>query len=163
TVNLLAKLTSTGAVKAGTGDTNVAVFVVTSGAGTTGSASLTASGPVLCVMDSTTSNTEGFYVIASTTTAGRWHAQSAQPSGVFVVGTMISNATTSGSTATVAVNSSFLGSITLSDSYALRICSMVIGSDNGSALANADIGPQSDWCTVNAAATVVEVRVKADA
>src|SRR5262249_35810628 len=35
--------------------------------------------------------------------------------------------------------------------------------ENGSALADADIGPQNDQCIVQAAATVLEVLVKADA
>jgi hypothetical protein len=43
-----------------------------------------------------------------------------------------------------------------------RVCAIIIGADNGSALADADIGPQNDSCLVQAAATVVEVVVKAD-
>ncbi len=109
TVNLLAKLTSTGAILAGTGDTNVPVFVVISGAGTSGSAVLATGGTALCVMDATTSNTEGFYVIASTTTGGRCHAQAAQPSGTYVAGTLVSNSTTSGSTATYQVINTLTG------------------------------------------------------
>jgi len=45
---------------------------------------------------------------------------------------------------------------------ARRTCSVVIGADNGSALANADIGPQGRQCFVPAAATVVEITIAAD-
>jgi hypothetical protein len=44
-----------------------------------------------------------------------------------------------------------------------RTCSMVVGADNGSALANADIGPQKKRCKIPSAATVVEVSVSSDA
>jgi len=45
---------------------------------------------------------------------------------------------------------------------ARRTCSVVIGADNGSALANADIGPQGRQCFVPAAATVVEITIAGD-
>ena len=44
-----------------------------------------------------------------------------------------------------------------------RTCSIVIGADNGSALADADIGPQGSQCFVAEAGTIVEVDVKANA
>lgn len=44
-----------------------------------------------------------------------------------------------------------------------RSCSMVIGAENGSALADADLGPQRKQCQVPFAATVVEVDVSGDA
>ncbi len=44
-----------------------------------------------------------------------------------------------------------------------RVCSMIIGADNGVALADADIGPQGQQCKVPMAATVVEIDVNADA
>jgi len=43
-----------------------------------------------------------------------------------------------------------------------RVCSIVIGADNGLALANADLGPQGRQCYIPYAATVVEVIVAAD-
>lgn len=43
-----------------------------------------------------------------------------------------------------------------------KTCTMVIGADNGSALADADIGPQGRQCFIPAASTVVEVTVAAD-
>lgn len=103
TVNLLAKLTNTGAIAAGTTDTTVPVYIVDSGAGKTGNAKLAIGGQEACKMDANASATEGFYVIASTTTAGECHAQSTPPSGVYVVGTLISNSTTSGATSVVNV------------------------------------------------------------
>lgn len=104
TVNTLAKLSSTGAVIAGTGDTAVPTYIVVSGAGTTSNAQLATSGQASCKMDATTSSTEGFFVIASTSTGGDCHAQSTAPSGAWVIGTLVSNSTTSGSNSTVAVN-----------------------------------------------------------
>jgi hypothetical protein len=44
-----------------------------------------------------------------------------------------------------------------------RTCVIRIGTDNGAALVNADIAPQGQRCFVPAAATVVEVTVRADA
>lgn len=44
-----------------------------------------------------------------------------------------------------------------------RTCTMVIGDDNGSALANADLGPQGRQCYIPYAATIVEVMIAADA
>jgi hypothetical protein len=55
--------------------------------------------------------------------------------------------------------------ITISQSTAAlrRTCMMIIGADNGTALANADLGPQGRQCFVPAGSTVVEVTVAADA
>jgi hypothetical protein len=44
-----------------------------------------------------------------------------------------------------------------------RVCNMTIGSDDGSALSNAALGPQGRVCLIPAASTVVEVNVAADA
>ncbi len=44
-----------------------------------------------------------------------------------------------------------------------RVCSMLIGADNGSVLADADIGPQGQQCKIPFGATVVEIDVNADA
>lgn len=106
TVNLLAKLTSTGAILATTSDTTLPTFIVETGAGTTNSAELAVIGHGNCIMDTTTSNTEGFYVIASVTTNGRCHAQSSAPTA-YIVGSMVSNSTTAGSAAVVQVIGSF--------------------------------------------------------
>lgn len=43
-----------------------------------------------------------------------------------------------------------------------RTCVIVIGADNGTALANADIAPQLQYCQIPIAATVVEIDVRAD-
>lgn len=108
TVNLTAKPTSTGFILSGTGDTNIPIFIVANGAGITGNAEIVITGQGSCVMDTTTSNTRGFYVIASTTTAGRCHAQSAQPSGVWIIGFMEDNSTTAAATGIVHVYNAFL-------------------------------------------------------
>jgi len=46
---------------------------------------------------------------------------------------------------------------------ARRVCMIVVGVDNGSALGNADLGPQGRRCFIAEPATVVEVTVAADA
>ena len=47
-------------------------------------------------------------------------------------------------------------------SYQYRVCTMIIGAENGSALANADLGPQRKQCQIPFAATIVEIDVAAD-
>ena len=44
-----------------------------------------------------------------------------------------------------------------------RTCMIIIGADNGGALANADIAPQGQQCYVSAASTIIEINVRADA
>ena len=44
-----------------------------------------------------------------------------------------------------------------------RVCSLNVGADNGTALVDADIGPQGRQCFIPYAATVVEIDVAADA
>lgn len=43
-----------------------------------------------------------------------------------------------------------------------RVCAIIVGADNGSALANADLGPQGRQCMIPADSTVIEVNVAAD-
>lgn len=50
-----------------------------------------------------------------------------------------------------------------SSSSSKRVCMMVFGADNGSALANADIGPQTEQCQIPYAATIYEIDITADA
>lgn len=110
TINRLAKMTSTGCILAAITDTNIPLWIVTSASATTGSASLATTGDASCVMDTTIgSGASGDYVIESVTTAGQCHPQSAQPSGVFVIGTLTPDSTTSGSAANVRIVSAFVG------------------------------------------------------
>jgi len=44
-----------------------------------------------------------------------------------------------------------------------RVCSLIVGADNGVALVDADLGPQGQQCKVAAAATAQEIVVNADA
>jgi hypothetical protein len=44
-----------------------------------------------------------------------------------------------------------------------RTCMIIIGADNGSVLVDSDIGPQGQQCYIPAAATIVEINVRADA
>jgi len=44
-----------------------------------------------------------------------------------------------------------------------RVCSLVVGAENGVALVDADLGPQGQQCKVAAAATVQEIVVNSDA
>jgi hypothetical protein len=108
TNNLLMKPTSTGCIKAGTGDINTQTYIVQRGGATSGFAQYVSGGQGLCTMDANGSNTRGFYVIASTGTAGQCHAQSAAPSvGIWVIGQMIANSTSVGASAAVNVDGYF--------------------------------------------------------
>lgn len=105
TINLLAKPTSTGALKAATTDTDKPLYIVVGGAGISGYAFLNESGIAQCVMDTTAANVAGYLVTASTTTAGRCHvfgAPTAPPSTGYVIGEMHDNATTAGQLAQIA-------------------------------------------------------------
>lgn len=55
-----------------------------------------------------------------------------------------------------------LGGGAASTASTRRVCPMVIGADNGAALADADIGPQKKQCQIPYAATIVEIDVSAD-
>lgn len=110
TRNLLARVISVspnaeGRVRTAlTTETAVELVLVRDGAGTSGTATVIVAGEGPCIMDAgNASGAAGWWVLASTTTAGRCHAQAAAPSGAggMVVGTMISDATTAGQTAQV--------------------------------------------------------------
>lgn len=112
TLNSLATIqTAYTAVIATTSNTAVPTYIVVAGAGTSGIGVLAFGGQGLCTMDSTiASAAAGDYIIASVTTGGDCHAQSAAPAlGVWVVGFLDSASTTSGSTALVNVVSGFYG------------------------------------------------------
>lgn len=86
---------------------------------------------------------------------------------VFTASTAITNTNLTGdvTTADTVATTIAAGAVTgpkSSTSMRYRICTMVIGADNGTALADADIGPQGSQCMVAAAGTVVEVTVRAD-
>jgi hypothetical protein len=105
TVNLLAKITSTGALKIGTTDRTTPVFIVSGGDGIAGNAQLTVAGLAKCVMDATNaSGVEGQIVFASPTTAARCTTSATAPNAnVWIVGVMGQDSTTSGSAANVIV------------------------------------------------------------
>jgi len=112
TLNGTAVITAGLAINAGTSNTTVPAYIVIGGAGTSGNAVLASDGSIApCIMDSTiSSGASNYYVINSTTTAKECHAQSAAPSsGVWIIGFLSVDATTSGSTANVAVHGAFYG------------------------------------------------------
>lgn len=92
TVNELAKVTSAGKlIIVGTGDTNIPVFIVNSGAGTTGNAAIASSGAALCKFDAA-GGTAGNYVQVSTTVAGMCHdSGTTVPSTNWIVGQLLSS------------------------------------------------------------------------
>lgn len=109
-INLLAKVTATGAIRTTTSDTTISVRIVIGGAGLTasGPAQLLVAGQGPCIMDATNaSGAAGWFVIESVTTNGRCHAQASAPSGGWVIGTLVDDATTSGSTANVLAGAYF--------------------------------------------------------
>lgn len=82
------------------------VYVVTSGGGVSGNALYATSGDVACTMDAAASNTAGEYVVESSVSATECDATSA-PGSAFVIGTMVSNSTAAGSTATVSIGGGY--------------------------------------------------------
>jgi len=105
TINLLAKITSTGAIKATTGDKTTPTFIVSGVPGTTGNAQLTVAGIAKCVMDVTNaSGVMGQAVYASTTTAGQCSTgTSGLTTNAWIIGVMEQDSTTSGQAAFVLV------------------------------------------------------------
>lgn len=80
-------------------------------------------------------------------------------------GTDVTSAGSSGNVLTsngTSWTSSALGSANLPTEQKTRTCSIVIGANNGSALASGDVGPQNDQCFIPFAATVVEVDLSVD-
>lgn len=77
-------------------------------------------------------------------------------------GDLSGDVSTSGTlTTTIAANA--VGSSKMAVVNTRRVCSMVIGAENGSAIVDGDLGPQGQQCKVAYAATVVEIDVNADA
>lgn len=97
--NLLAKITtgaSGGATTATTSatDATVPTYIVVSGNGTTGNAQLAVDGQASCTMDAAVApNSQGNYIVASTTTNGNCSAQystlASIPFGTWIVGQLI--------------------------------------------------------------------------
>ncbi|HMV87919.1 MAG TPA: hypothetical protein PKA34_32820, partial [Blastocatellia bacterium] len=88
--NRLAKLTGnpSRAILAGTSDTTGLIGVAVANAGTSGSAEIVTEGVVSCEFDGAT--TAGNYVGASTTTAGKCKDLGASPTGVQIIGRVLS-------------------------------------------------------------------------
>jgi len=97
-LNFLAKYnaaTPSCAVKAGTGDTDGVIGIVSNGSGMSGNAVITYRGYVPCSFDGST--TAGDFVVASTSNAGDCHdAGATRPAGVQVLGRVESTNSTSG-------------------------------------------------------------------
>jgi hypothetical protein len=149
TLNKLAKLTGapSTAVVTATTDTNGAIGIVTTGAGTTGSALIARFGIVGCVFDGAT--TANDYVQISSTTAGDCHdAGSSLPSSGQVVGAVLS---TNGSGGTYNLMLWPEGVVNTR-----RTCLIENDTQSATALTAAQM---SGKCTIPAAATIVEVDV----
>jgi hypothetical protein len=73
--NLLAKIITTGATEAGTGDIEIPTYIVVAGAGSSGNAQMAVAGQAACKMDSnnTVSSVQGDPVVTSPTTPGECH------------------------------------------------------------------------------------------
>jgi hypothetical protein len=111
TVNSLAIISTTGAIKAGTGNTAVPTYIVVAGAGNTSStyAQLAISGQAACTMDASHTGVEGQPVFASSSIGGDCSTAATAPLGAWVLGQMVSNNTTGGSTATILARPGFPG------------------------------------------------------
>lgn len=98
TANLLAKITSAGAIITATTDGAIPMYIVVGGAGTAGNPSLAVAGDAYCIFDGTPSAI-GDFVQNSTTTAGECHdAGSTRPTGGTIVG-IVKSVTGSGACA----------------------------------------------------------------
>jgi hypothetical protein len=100
----LAKLVAGNAVLAATTDTTIALFPVRSATAITGDAVYVTAGPTFCEMDAVNaSGVSNKPVVASVLVAGRCHTQPALPSGGYVLGYMLDDATTVGGRARIHV------------------------------------------------------------
>jgi hypothetical protein len=113
TVNSLAIIGTTGAIKAGTSNTAVPTYVVVAGAGSTSGtyAQLAISGQAACTMDANYSAVEGQPVFASTLSGkgGDCSTAATAPLGAWVVGQMVSNSATVNNVATILVRPGYPG------------------------------------------------------
>lgn len=135
TVNKIAKMSGLGAVVATTSDVNGLLGIVSSGAGTTGNAELAAIGQPLCVFDGST--TLGDYVVSSTTTGGDCHdAGSTSPSGVQVIGRVLSSNLGAGTFSVLVTGGGGGGSLSTPISFA-----------NGGTNAGTQAGAQANMST----------------
>lgn len=129
TVNYLATINASGqAILATTSQTTIPVFIVYSGAGTSGSAQLGVAGQFTCTVDSAGS-TAGDFIVNSTATNGRcMDAGATAPTSGYVIGQALS---TVGANATVSValgqgyNAAAGGSTPACISPFSRTCSLV--------------------------------------
>lgn len=79
---------------AATTDTAIPLYIVTSGAGTTGDATYMQSGRTQCAMDAiNASGVAGYFVVASATTPGKCHAQASPPANGVVIGVLDQDST----------------------------------------------------------------------
>ena len=122
--------------------------IVVAGAGTSGLAVLAVSGQANCNMDATiSSNAGGYYVIANAST-GQCHPQSTAPTpGTWVVGTLASSSTSSGSVALVNISSYFyagtsVASVTNNDS------TLTISPNTGAVIASLNLGNANTWTAI---------------
>ena len=122
--------------------------IVVAGAGTSGLAVLAVSGQANCNMDATVaSNAGGYYVIANAST-GQCHPQSTAPTpGTWVVGTLASSSTNSGSVALVNISSYFyagtsVASVTNNDS------TLTISPNTGAVIASLNLGNANTWTAI---------------
>lgn len=158
TVARLGKVNSggSGVVITATSDTSGALGIVSSGAGTVGSALVTIYGPATCAFDGAT--TAGHYVSISSSTAGQCHdAGTSVLASSQILGIVEQTIGSTGNAALTLFGPRFVASGTR------RSCSIIVGADNASsALVNGDLA-QGQQCFVPQASTVIEVTVRADA
>lgn len=173
TLHKLAKLTGAPStvVISGAGDTGGSIGIVDSGAGNSGSAEVTIQGIEACVFDGAT--TAGHYVTISASVAGDCTDGGATyPLNTQVIGRVLS---TNGGAGTYnvalfgaefqegAIANGTVTSAKQSVEPTRRTQCLIFGANNGSALVDADLGPQSRQYFLPYAATLVEMEVAGDA
>jgi hypothetical protein len=83
------------------------------------------------------------------------------PSGASGIGVLTGDVTNVAQATTIAANAVTSAKTAVVNTR--RVCSIIVGADNGTALVTADIAPQGRQCFLPAAAHIVEIDVAADA
>src|SRR5262245_39336508 len=122
--------------------------------GVTGGASATPGGPTGSIQFNNSGAFGGF---------GNWDGSIATIANVTTTGNVVVG-TRSGTPDTLAAFDSTGKLVATSNAISAqrRVCTIIIGADNGAVLVDADLGPQGKQCFIPYAATIIEVTVAAD-
>ena len=161
-LNELAKINTSGnAILASTSDTTVATYIVADNSGKTGNADLILNGANWpCVMDISIAGSMGYFVIASTSTAGECHPQANAPAaGVWVVGFLQISYTTQGVASPVYANGFFSGSRNLLPLYAWQPFPDAATNNQGISANQIRVTAISHWTSATVQFSAIDIYV----